>query len=67
MMNPRRESSRPALRLFAGKIAADSTVRRRLDGGLVALHVLHVELGHFAWLVDSVSALRLQCKAKANA
>ena len=34
-MNPLRESSRPALQLFAGKIAADSTVQRRLNGGLV--------------------------------
>ena len=36
MMKPWRESSCPVLLLFAGKIAADSTVLRRLYGGLVA-------------------------------
>ena len=46
MMKPQRENSRPALRLFAGKIAADSTVRRRLDGGLVAKMTLRVDFAN---------------------
>ena len=45
-MKPQRESSRPALLLFAGKIAADSTVLRRLYGGLVAKMTLRVDFAN---------------------
>ena len=52
MMKPWRESSRQALRLFASKIAADSTVLRRLDGGLVAKMILQMH-----YVVDCAGSL----------